>query len=86
MSGPTHTDLSRDFGKMEAGLEALEKVVKQGFTDVKDELKAIKSDVELLKADRLERKGAMKTVAIVAAACGSIFTIGWKLLLAAFGH
>ena len=56
---PNHTDLSRDMGRVEASLEALEGIVRQGFQDIKDELKDIKTDVEALKAAENKRKGAV---------------------------
>ncbi len=66
MSGTTHTDLHRDFGRMEASLESLEKVVSQGFQEIKDELRAIKTDVEALKAAETERRGAWKVIVTIA--------------------
>jgi hypothetical protein len=59
MTQPNHTDLSRDMGRVEASLEALEGIVRQGFQDIKDELKDIKTDVEALKAAENKRKGAV---------------------------
>ena len=59
MTPPNHTDLSRDMGRVEASLEALEKVVSQGLQDIKDELRVIKADVELLKVAENKRKGAV---------------------------
>lgn len=55
----THTDLSRDMGRVEASLEALEKAMMQGFQDIKDELRVIKADVEALKQAESKRKGAV---------------------------
>lgn len=64
MTAPT--DLHRDFGRMEASLESLEKIVSQGFQEIKDELRAIKQDVEALKTAETERKGAWKVIVAVA--------------------
>jgi hypothetical protein len=66
MTTPSHSDLHRDFGRMEAGLESLEKVVSQGFQEIKDELRAIKTDVEALKAAETERRGAWKVIVTIA--------------------
>lgn len=51
---------------MEASLESLEKVVSQGFQEIKDELRAIKTDVEALKAAETERRGAWKVIVTIA--------------------
>ena len=58
MTQPNHTDLQRDMGRVEASLEALEKAMAQGFKDIKEELRAIKSDVETLKTAESKRTGA----------------------------
>jgi len=40
----THTDLSRDMGRVVASLEALENVVSQRFQTIKSERRVVKSD------------------------------------------
>lgn len=60
MTGPNHADLQRDMGRVEAGLEALEKMMEQGFKDIKAELRDIKTDVEALKTAESQRKGAFQ--------------------------
>jgi len=72
VSGPDHSDLSRDMGRVEASLEALEGIVKQGFQDIKDELKAIKTDVELLKQAENKRKGAVATLVAFGGVIGGL--------------
>jgi len=69
---PNHTDLSRDMGRVEASLEALEKVVSQGFQDIKDELRAIKTDVEALKQAENKRKGALGALMVFAGFIGGL--------------
>lgn len=68
----THTDLSRDMGRVEASLEALEKVVSQGFQDIKDELRVIKQDVEALKVAENKRKGALGALMVFAGFAGGL--------------
>jgi hypothetical protein len=72
MSPPNHTDLSRDMGRVEASLEALEKVVLQGFEDIKIELRVIKADVEALKAAENKRKGAVGALMLFAGFIGGL--------------
>lgn len=72
MTQPNHTDLSRDMGRVEASLEALEKVVSQGFQDIKDELRAIKTDVEALKVAENKRKGALGALMVFAGFVGGL--------------
>jgi len=67
-----HTDLSRDMGRVEASLEALEGIVKQGFQDIKDELKVIKTDVEALEASENKRKGAVGALMLFAGFIGGL--------------
>lgn len=59
-------------GRVEAGLEALEKAMAQGFQDIKDELKAIKSDVEELKQAEHKRKGALGALMLFAGFMGGL--------------
>ena len=68
----THTDLSRDMGRVEASLEALEKAMMQGFEDIKSELKDIKADVEALKAAEHKRKGALGALMLFAGFMGGV--------------
>ena len=72
MSPPNHTDLSRDMGRVEASLEALEGIVKQGFQEIKDELRVIKSDVEVLKAAENKRKGAVAMLVALGGVIGGL--------------
>ena len=72
MNPPNHTDLSRDMGRVEASLEALEKVVSQGFQDIKDELRAIKTDVEALKQAEHKRKCALGALMLFAGFMGGV--------------
>jgi len=78
----THTDLSRDMGRVEASLEALEKVVTQGFQDIKDELRVIKADVEALKMTESQRKGVFQAghwvIGIISAVAVFIADHFWK--------
>lgn len=68
----THTDLSRDMGRVEASLEALEKAMMQGFQDIKDELRVIKADVELLKQAENKRKGALGALMVFSGFVGGL--------------
>lgn len=54
----TNTDLQRDMGRVEASLEALEKIVSKGFEDIKGELHDLKQEVAALKLAESQRKGA----------------------------
>lgn len=72
MTQPNHTDLSRDMGRVEASLEALEKAMMQGFEDIKTELKVIKADVEVLKAAENKRKGAVGALMLFAGFLGGL--------------
>ena len=58
MSQTTNTDLQRDMGRVEASLEALEKIVSKGFEEVKTELHDLKQEVSELKLAESQRKGA----------------------------
>ena len=69
----THVDLQRDIGRMEAGLEALEKAVSKGFSDakadfieLKGEIADLKKEVSDLRRAETERKGAWKVIVTVA--------------------
>jgi hypothetical protein len=59
---------------MEAGLEALKSAMKQGFDDIKSDLRDIKDDVDALKAAENQRKGALAIMAVAAGAVGSVVT------------
>ena len=72
MNPPNHTDLSRDMGRVEASLEALEKAMMQGFQDIKDELKVIKADVEALKVSENKRKGALGALMVFSGFVGGL--------------
>ena len=72
MTAPNHTDLSRDMGRVEASLEALEKAMMQGFQDIKDELKVIKTDVEALKQAENKRKGALGALMVFSGFVGGL--------------
>lgn len=83
MSDPTHADIQRDLGRMEAGLEALKSAMKQGFDDIKSELRDIKEDVEALKAAEAARSGAFKFGHWL---MGALTTLGGGSLLAWLFH
>lgn len=72
MTTPTHNELQRDMGRMEgkqdamgARLDRLEKIIEDGFAEVRREIAE-------LKADKSERKGALAVLAIVASVIGGV--------------
>jgi len=68
----THTDLQRDMGRVEASLEALEKVVSQGFSEIKAEIVDLKKEVADLRRAETERKGAWKVIVAVAGGVSAV--------------
>lgn len=57
MTTPSHTDLHRDFGKMEAGLEALKEVVREGFQETNDRLHKVETRLASLEQSEHRRAG-----------------------------
>lgn len=55
-----HTELHRDMGRVEAGLESLEKAMQEGFRRIEERLTKIEADVEALKTTESQRKGAFQ--------------------------
>lgn len=76
-----HSELQRDMGRMEAGLDAVKEAMQQGFkqtgdriAEVKDELADMRTDIAALKEAESKRKGAMGALAVVASAIGAAVT------------
>lgn len=78
----THTDLQRDMGRVEASLEALEKVVSQGFSEIKAEIVDLKKEVADLRRAETERKGAWKVIVAVAGGVSAVVAALIKYLTA----
>ena len=77
MTMPNHSDIQRDLGRMEgksdemgARLDRLEKIIEDGFAEVRREISE-------LKADKSERKGALAVLATVAGILGA--ALSWAL-------
>lgn len=80
MTAPTHGDIQRDLGRMEgksdamgARLDRLEKIIEDGFAEVRREI----AD---LKADRSERKGATSLITsliAIASALAAVLGVDW---------
>lgn len=60
MNAPNHADIHRDLGKVEAGLEALKDMVKQGFSDTNDRLEKLETRMAAMETKESERKGAFQ--------------------------
>lgn len=75
MTGPNHTDIQRDMGRMEgkqdamgARLDRLEKIIEDGFAEVRREIAE-------LKAEKAERKGALGMLGIMAGVVGGAISL-----------
>ena len=75
MTQPTHTDLQRDFGRMEGRMDSLDRALTDGFKRVEDALTKIDSRLDSLDAKESERKGAWKVVTIVAGGVSFIVSV-----------
>lgn len=95
MTQPTHTDLQRDFGRMEGRMDALENLVKDGFARLEallskhyedDNAKHESVDQRLDTLDILnaERRGAWKVIVAVAAAAGGVAGMAVPLVIGFF--
>lgn len=78
----THDDLHRDFGRMEAGLESLKDIVREGFQDNRDRLDKVEERLAALEARETERKGAWKVIVTVAGAVSAAVAVLIKYLTA----
>lgn len=74
MSDPTHGDIQRDLGRMEgkadamgARLDRLEKIIEDGFSEVRREIAELKSD-------KAERKGMFVALAAIGGLIGTLVT------------
>lgn len=90
MNPPNHTDLSRDMGRVEASLEALEKAMMQGFKDTKEGQREIKGELETIRGrlDNLEtsenkRKGAVAMLVAFGGVIGGLVVKFGALLFGA---
>lgn len=62
----SHDDLHRDIGRMEAGLEALKDIVREGFKGTDSRLDKVEKRLAALESKETERKGAWKVIVVVA--------------------
>lgn len=76
----SHDDLHRDFGRMEAGLESLKDIVREGFQDNRDRLDKVERRLAALEARETERKGAWRVIVAVAGAVSAAVAGLWKYL------
>jgi hypothetical protein len=60
-----HDDLHRDLGRMEAGLEALKDIVREGFKGSNERLDKLETRMAALEAKETERKGVWKTIVAI---------------------
>lgn len=88
MTQPTHSDLQRDFGRMEGSVAAmkermdhLEKTVADGFEKVGAGLDKIDKRLATIEAREAERKGAWKVIALVAGAVSAVVASVVKYLM-----
>ena len=62
----SHDDLHRDMGKVEAGLEALKEIVRDGFTGTNARIERVEARLAALEEKETERKGVWKVIVGVA--------------------
>jgi len=79
---PTHTDLQRDFGRMEGRMDSLQHEVGEvkvamanGFKDVKALLEKVETRLDSIDAINSERRGAWKVIVAVSGAVSLIISI-----------
>lgn len=72
MTQPTHTDLQRDFGRMEGRMDALDKAMGEGFSRVETALAKIDGRLDAIDTRESERKGAWRVIVAVAGAVGGL--------------
>lgn len=75
MTQPTHTELQRDFGRMEGRMDALDRAVTDGFKRVEDALTKIDGRLDAIDTRESERKGAMKIIALVAGGVSFVVSV-----------
>lgn len=75
MTQPTHTELQRDFGRMEGRMDALDRTVTDGFKRVEETLAKIDARLDSLDAKESERKGAWGVIMAVASIAGLLASI-----------
>ena len=78
------TTSEREIGKLEAGLEALNRTVREGFTDAKEDRREIKREVAAIderlariEAKENERRGAWAVLVAVASICSGL--VAWAV-------
>lgn len=84
MTQPTHTELQRDFGRMEGRMDALDKTVNEGFRRVEDSLTKIEQRLDAVDALNNERKGAWNVIVGVAGAVGGLAGIVVPIIVGFF--
>lgn len=78
----SHDDLHRDMGKVEAGLEALKEIVRDGFKGTDTRLDRVEQRLAALEAKETERKGVWKVIVTVAGGVSAIVAVLVKYLTA----
>lgn len=68
----SHDDIHRDIGRMEAGLESLKEVVREGFKGSNERLDKLESRMAALEGKESERKGGWRYLAALAGLLGTI--------------
>lgn len=84
MTQPSYTDLERDFGRMEGRMDALDKVVSEGFKRVEESLAKIDSRLDSVDALNSEHKGAWKVITIVSGVVSLVVSIVVPFLIDLF--
>lgn len=72
MTQPTHTDLQRDFGRMEGRMDAFDKALAEGFSRIENALTKIDGRLDAIDTRESERKGAWRVIVAVAGAVGGL--------------
>lgn len=91
MTQPTHTELQRDFGRMEGRMDSLQREVGEvkqamsdGFKDLKQILSNLETRLDAVDALNSERKGAWKVITIVSGVVSLVVSIVVPFLIDLF--
>lgn len=80
---PNHTDIYRALGQIEGRMDGLEKIIAEGFADLKELLKDHDVRIKGVETFQAEQKGGWKLLTIIgaaAAAVGGIIASAWSSL------
>jgi len=75
MTQPTHTELQRDFGRMEGRMDALDRTVTDGFKRVEEALLKIDGRLDAIDTRESERKGAWRVIAWVSGGVSFVVSV-----------